>query len=123
MIYTAESRALAMLEVAVHLDLSEDLPTDRYIIEMEISDDAEMLEVRKEDLPDSWSDFPPNLFTQSIGDEFVRRNEALVLKVPSCIVPDEFNYLINPNHKSINEVQVVDTIKVGFDGRLGGRKV
>ena len=39
LVYTAESRALATLEVSVHLDLSEDLPTDRYYVEIEIPDD------------------------------------------------------------------------------------
>lgn len=38
LVYTAESRALATLEVSVHLDLSEDLPMDRYYVEIEIPD-------------------------------------------------------------------------------------
>ena len=45
LVYTAESRALATLEVSVHLDLAEDLPTDRWFVEIEIPDDIEVMEI------------------------------------------------------------------------------
>ena len=56
--------------------------------------------------------------TQAIGDDFVQQNAALVLKVPSCIVPDEFNYLINPHHVAMQGVRVCKTLAMGIDGRL-----
>jgi RES domain-containing protein len=93
LVYTAESRALATLEVSVHLDLTEDLPTDRYFVEIDIPDDITMLELETEDLPDRWDSKPPILETQFIGDDFVKEKNAAVLKVPSSIVPLEFNYL------------------------------
>ncbi len=122
LVYTAESRALALLEVTVHLDLSEDLPTDRYVVEIEIPDDAVFQEIRLEDLPADWNEQPPTTSTQAVGDDFVQKNAALILKVPSCIVPDEFNYLINPQHESIRGVRVSKCTKMGFDGRLGAKK-
>jgi len=118
LVYTAESRALALLEVAVHLDLSEDLPTDRYLVEIEVPDDAVLQEIRFEELPADWNEQPPTTSTQAIGDDFVLQNAALILKVPSCIVPDEFNYLINPNHVAMQGVRVCKTLAMGFDGRL-----
>ncbi|MEQ9443641.1 MAG: RES family NAD+ phosphorylase [Cyclobacteriaceae bacterium] len=118
LVYTAESRALATLEVSVHLDLSEDLPTDRYYVEIEIPDTIQILELRSEDLPDGWDAKPPILETQYIGDDFVRDNSAAVLKVPSCIVHQEFNYLINPNHPDSEGINVVSTIPFRFDSRL-----
>lgn len=54
LVYTAESRALATLEVSVHLDMSEDLPNDRNYVEIEIPDDITILEVNLEDLPQDW---------------------------------------------------------------------
>lgn len=118
MVYTAESRALALLEVAVHLDLSEDLPTDRYLVEIEVPDDVTIQEIRQENLPTNWNEYPPTSSTQAIGDDFVFQNTALLLRVPSCLVPDEFNFLINPHHVEMQGVQVCKTLAMVFDGRL-----
>lgn len=118
LIYTAESRALATLEVSVHLDLSEDLPTDRYYIEIEIPDDMTILEVKIEDLLEDWDSKPPTIITQTIGDDFVFENEYAILKVPSSIVPKEYNYLINPNHPEIDRIKLVSTTLMSFDSRF-----
>lgn len=115
---TAESRALAILEVSVHLDLSEDLPTDRYFVEINIPDDIEMLELKIEDLPLNWDAKPPIIETQFIGDDFVVAHDAAVLKVPSSIVPSEFNYLINPNHPDSTKISVTSKIPFEFDKRF-----
>lgn len=117
LVYTAESRALATLEVSVHLDLSEDLPTDRYYVEIDIPDNIEIFELNPEDLPENWNAKPPGLETQFIGDDFVTDNLAAVLKVPSAIVPPEFNYLINPNHPDAQHITVVSTVPMSFDER------
>lgn len=118
MVYTAESRALALLEVAVHLDLSEDLPLDRFLVEIEIADEAVVKEISLKDLPADWSELPPTGSTQAVGDDFVHQNAALLLKVPSCIVPDEFNYLLNPLHADMQRVKVVKTMSLSLDERL-----
>lgn len=118
LVYTSESRALATLEVAVHLDLSEDLPMDRYYVEIEIPDSVEMLELRQEDLPEGWDAKPPSLESQYIGDDFVSQNSAAVLKVPSSIVPLSFNYLINPQHPDARKVSVIGKIPLIFDQRM-----
>lgn len=118
LVYTAESRALAILEVSVHLDLSEDLPIDRYYVEIDIPDEVEILELRIEDLPENWDIKPPSLETQYIGDDFVYDNQAAVLKVPSSIVPLEYNYLINPNHPEARKIIVISEIQLIFDNRF-----
>lgn len=118
LVYTDESRALATLEVSVHLDLAEDLPTDRWYVEIEIPDDIEIMEISLEDLPKGWNSKPPILETQIIGDDFVDGNLTAVLKVPSAIVPPEFNYLINPNHKDSKKIKVLSAEKVIFDERI-----
>lgn len=122
LIYTAESRALATLEVSVHLDLSEDLPTDRYYVEIEIPDDITILEVKIEDLPKDWNAKPPTITTQVIGDDFVFQNQAAILKVPSCIVSQEFNYLINPHHPDAKKIKVINKIQMRFDPRFKSKK-
>ncbi|MCB8994156.1 MAG: RES family NAD+ phosphorylase [Bacteroidales bacterium] len=118
LVYTSESRALATLEVSVHLDLSEDLPRDRYFVEIEMPDDIKILEVKIEDLPEDWDSNPPTLTTQTIGDDFVFDNESAILKVPSSIVPQEFNYLINPNHPDAKRIIVISKTQMTFDPRF-----
>lgn len=122
LIYTAESRALATLEVSVHLDLSEDLPADRFYVEIEIPDDITILEVDVNDLPDDWNAKPPTITTQTIGDDFVNSNEAAILKVPSSIVPQEFNFLINPQHADAGKIKVISTERMTFDPRFKANK-
>jgi RES domain-containing protein len=122
MVYTAESRALATLEVSVHLDLSEDLPTDRYYVEIDIPDDITLQEVKIEDLPEGWDSKPPTLITQTIGDDFVHQKGAAVLKVPSSIVPQEYNYLINPNHPDAGKIKVIGKIAMNFDSRFKAKR-
>ena len=118
LVYTAESRALAVLEVSVHLDLSEDLPEDRYYVEVNIPNEIEIMELRRKDLPENWDSKPPILATQYIGDDFVRGMQAAVLKVPSSIVPFEYNYLINPHHPEANKISVIEKVSLTFDNRL-----
>jgi RES domain-containing protein len=122
LVYTAESRALATLEVAVHVDLSQDLPKDRLYVEIEIPDDILILEVKSDDLPSGWDSKPPTSITQIIGDDFVEQGEAAVLKVPSSIVPQESNYLINPNHPDAKRIIVRSTSPIVFDARFSTRK-
>lgn len=118
MVYASESRALAMLEVAAHLDINEDLPLDRHYVEIEIPDTLLMLEVLRSELPENWDAKPPHDITRRIGDDFVFYNEAAVLKVPSCIVPNEFNYLINPLHLDAVYISLKLNYPMHFDHRI-----
>ena len=118
LVYTAESRALATLEVSAHLDLNEDLPLDRFYVEIEVPDEMAILEVNIDDLPDDWNSKPPIIITQTIGDDFVNYNEAAILKVPSSIVPQEYNYLINPQHPEAKKIKVLSTTLMNFDARV-----
>lgn len=122
LVYTAESRALATLEVSVHIDLSEDLPTDRFYVEINIPEDIEILELKIDELPENWDLKPPILETQYIGDDFVNQNIAAVLKVPSSIIPPEYNYLINPYHPDSKKIKVISTQRLVFDGRFKQKK-
>jgi RES domain-containing protein len=118
MVYTAESRSLATLEVAVHLDISEDLPSDRIYVEIEIPDHLGVQELQPAYLPADWDAIPPGNATKRIGDEFLTRMETAVLKVPSSIVPGEFNYLLNPLHPDFPGIVVARSYPMHFDRRL-----
>ncbi len=118
LVYTSESRALATLEVVMHFDLSEDLPTDRLYVEIEIPNDVQIAEISNEDLPEGWDSKPPIQDTSNVGDAFVKQRETAVLKVPSSIVFPEFNYLINPNHPDASKIKVIKSYPFAFDPRL-----
>jgi RES domain-containing protein len=103
--YAASSRALAILEVLVHIN-REQAPTDYVFIEAEIPDDAiEILDVTT--LPKGWQGEPPLASLRATGDGWVRSNGALALRVPSVVVPEEANFLINPGHPRSGELQIV----------------
>ena len=118
MVYSAESRALATLEVAVHLDITEDMPSDRYLVEIEIPDNLKIIEIPISKLPKGWDSKPPLLNTQQIGDDFIYKMKAAVLKVPSSIIHQEYNYLINPLHPDSKKIKVVSKKRFQFDKRI-----
>lgn len=119
LVYTSETRALATLEVFVHMDISEDLPDDRFYVEIEIPDEIPLAELKIEDLPEGWDAKPPIPETRYIGDDFVKGKIAAILKVPSCIVKQEFNYLINPAHPDSGKISVISVTAFRLDTRLG----
>lgn len=116
-VYTSESRALATLEISAHLDINEDLPTDRRYIEIDIPEDIEILQLEITDLPKNWDTKPPGVESQLIGDSFVELDDFCVLRVPSAVVPPEYNYLINPKHKDARKIKVVSHEQMKFDNR------
>ncbi len=115
MIYTAESRALAMAEVVVHLSMDM-LPDDFVMMEIDIPENVRVEEVV--DFECGTYLWPPNHETQKLGDGFVRAEECAVLKVPSMVVNGDFNFLINPAHSDFEEISVVDVVDFPFDARL-----
>lgn len=117
MIYTAESRALAMAEVAVHLTLAN-IPSDYMMIELEIPDTIKINTLKSDKLPLDWNDHPPGIHTQKIGDEFIDSGKACVLKVPSAVVKDDFNFLINPHHKDLKKIKIISITDFPFDKRI-----
>jgi RES domain-containing protein len=119
MLYTSSSRALCMAEIAVHSPLGT-LPVDYYMVEIKISSECKILEVSMDNLPVNWWSYSNRQFTQIIGNNFIRENEYLVLKVPSAVVQGDFNYLINPGNRDRDKITIIKTEVFRFDERLFG---
>jgi RES domain-containing protein len=119
-VYTSASRALCTTEIAVHTPLGN-LPSDYKLISIEIPDDVIILEISPGELPNDWKSVPHSHSTQLIGDQFILANNFAVLKVPSVVVQDEFNYLLNPELIKSNNIQVTDIQPFDFDTRLFAR--
>lgn len=115
-IYTAESRALAMAEVIVHLSLSS-LPRNYVMMEIDIPASVK-IEILLAGLDTNWNMVPGVVSTQKFGDAFVNSNTSSVLKVPSAVVQGDYNYLINPKHKDFIKIKVVEEVSFPFDKRI-----
>lgn len=116
-IYTAESRALAMAEVAVHLTLAT-LPSDYVMIEIDVPDKIAIKTLNTDSLNEDWNNHPPTTLTQKIGDDFINSMGSCLLEVPSAVVPGDSNYLINPYHPDFIKIKIDNISNFPFDKRI-----
>ncbi|HEY2581796.1 MAG TPA: RES family NAD+ phosphorylase [Mucilaginibacter sp.] len=116
-IYTASSRSLACLENVVHRD-SIGLSQLFDVMTMECPDHIKIKTIRLEDLPTNWTDFDQMSKSQAIGSKWIKDNETAILKVPSSIIEDEVNYLLNPDHEDFKLIRMVNTQPFVFDRRI-----
>lgn len=116
-IYTADSRALANSEVAVHIPLGI-LPRDYYMVEIEIPSSVQIPELPVESLTVGWDTVPNTMASQIVGDRFVFENRYAVLRVPSVVVKGDFNFILNPKHKDFCKIKIVSTTPFPFDPRF-----
>lgn len=116
-IYAAASRSLACLENLVHRG-GEGLDIKFMTMVIEIPQAVKMLSVYPASLTDDWRSYSSQKQTRAIGDAWVKAGETAVLKVPSAIVPDEYNFLINPNHGDFKKIELADVQPFDFDRRL-----
>lgn len=115
-VYTAGSTSLAILELLVHLQAQELMR--RYAI-FEVSfDEALMTSVNPATLPKSWRRFPSPASVQQLGDDWVAEATSAVLRLPSVIVPSEWNYLLNPAHPDFAKIAIGPKQQIKFDPRL-----
>ncbi len=113
-VYMAGSLSLAVLEMLVHL---QDVETVFGYSFMEARFDERLVEdIGK--LPKNWQASPPPPAIQRIGDDWIKQNSSVVLRVPSVIIPLESNYLINPLHKDFSEISLGNLQNFTFDERL-----
>jgi RES domain-containing protein len=110
MVYLTSSRSLAVLEVLVHTSVTQ-MPFDACIIEVEVPEDVQFM-------PDDWQSPTPPIILQQFGDLFLKREQSLLMKVPSAIVKEEHNYLLNPRHPKASSVKIIKNEPFSFDSRL-----
>ncbi len=116
-VYTSDSRALCVTEIAVHTPLGI-VPDDYEPVTIEIPDAIEIIEIPVDKLPADWKSIPHTGKTQELGDALIRENKYAVIRVPSAVVQGDFNYLINPAHKEFKKIRILKTEKFSFDYRL-----
>lgn len=116
-IYTSESRALAALELFVHLSRTV-IPPSFSLASIEIPDTASMKKITPEELPRNWRTYPAPIKLASLGASWIQSKETLLLRVPSVIMPPEGNILINPAHPQMTGVRIIKVETYSPDSRL-----
>jgi RES domain-containing protein len=96
-IYAAENLSLALLEILVHAPDPEQRKRPRVRFRLTLAPEA-IEEILLDRLPRNFGPTTPFALTQDIGDPWLEAQKFVALKVPSAIVPVEFNYVLNPLH-------------------------
>lgn len=113
-VYLAESPASCLLDVCVHTS-ANDVPPEFTLLKIEGPEIA-IPSVGTHELSDDWR--MRIEVTRDLGSTWLERNDSVLLRVPSAIVPETMNYLFNPSHANAAEFQIVEAITYPFDARL-----
>ncbi|MGE0222117.1 MAG: RES family NAD+ phosphorylase [Acetobacteraceae bacterium] len=118
-VYASETRALACLETVVHLNAGG-LPLNRYLVAVTIPDDvwAGAETQTAASLPVGWDAEPAGQVSIRFGTDWLRSARSALLLVPSVIVPEESNVLINPRHAGAPRITAARVRKWVYDPRL-----
>ena len=116
-VYCAQSPAAALLEILVHFEIDiQDLPVRYRLLKIEAPDDVQIERVSVDDLPVNWPQ--KTEVTRELGEGWLVKGSAALLSVPSAIVPETLNILLNPAHQDAKRIVVVQTGEHAIDPRL-----
>jgi RES domain-containing protein len=115
-VYASEHQSLATLEVRVHIDRTA---MRRPYKCFKFGFDDRLMEVfPRSRLPKEWRQEPPPPSIQQIGDAWIKSGATVILAVPSVVIPNEMNFLINPNHPDFLKIHIEKPTGFTFDLRL-----
>ncbi len=122
-IYTSESRSLSTLEMLVHRSkINPNITYDLMVISIVDEDDL-FEEISIKSLPENWRTLAAYDDLQSIGSEWYEEKRSLVLKIPSVIIPQESNLMINTEHPDFTKkVKLLKNEPFVFDPRITAEK-
>ena len=116
-VYCSEGPAAALLEILVHFEIDvRELPTRYRLLKLQAPDDLVVEVVAAADLPADWLDRTD--LTRAAGDRWLQASRSPLLRVPSAVVPETFNVLLNPGHKQAGRVAVAKMSEHVIDPRL-----
>ena len=116
-VYTSATLSLAALEFFVNLDRDTE-PNQLAIISADIPDDLRMGHIEVSDLPKNWRSYPVPEELQDLGTAWVASASTAMLAVPSAVIPDERNYLLNPAHPDFKRFHLNKPEAFHFDPRM-----
>lgn len=113
-VYLAESAAGPVLEVCVHTS-ANDVPPDFTLLKIE-APEIQVPVIQRDELPAGWQSQLD--FTRDLGTAWLQKKDTALLSVPSAIVPETVNFLLNPAHPDAKKFQIVEALLYPFDVRL-----
>lgn len=117
-LYTSANRSLALLETLAHIPAKLFRNKKYILVTIFLPDKASLKFIEEKDLPNNWDALDIQHVTQKIGDNFLEEQKCLLFRVPSVLMPEEFNYIINPLHPSMKQVKVIHQREIRFNDRL-----
>lgn len=116
-VYCSRNLAMAVQEQYIHLP--KPVPRTLQLVKFRIEfGKLAMATIFAADLPDNWAVFPPAEFTQQMGDAWAASGRTSILAVPSALIPEEVNYLLNPQHRDFPRIVVSPAQPFALDGRI-----
>lgn len=117
-LYASSSRSLALLETLAHTP-AKMLDTRVYhLITLSVPDEALIQKVFLHNLIPGWDAPDTRPHTKKMGDTFLSQNKKLLLQVPSVLMPEEINYVLNPLHEDMKRVKLIKKRRIYFDKRI-----
>lgn len=114
-LYTSQFISLAILEMLVNTNFKDyAIPLDLMYIHFPEKPSLAVIDLKN--LKNNWT--TDLEYTRYIGDEFVKQKESLVLKVPSAVIQEEYNYIANPLHPDFKKIKIHKTKSFWPDDRL-----
>ncbi len=116
-VYCTLNPATALLEILVHLEIdSEDRPERFQVLRIEGPDTLSQETVKADTFTANWTD--DMTVTQAVGDLWLSEGRSFLLQVPSVLVPETWNMLVNPRHAEANLLKITRTYEHPFDARF-----
>jgi RES domain-containing protein len=116
-VYCAENPAVALLEILVHFEIEiHDLPARYRLLKISVPDDVRPQRVSVDELDRDWIE--NTQATRAIGDVWLADSATALLTVPSAIVPETFNVLVNPVHPDAARITIAHATDHVIDPRL-----
>lgn len=116
-VYAAETLALSALEKFVHLEAAA-AALDFVYFKITVPEQVKIKVLPGSALPANWRNFPAPSSTMDIGTAWVRKNESVLLRVPSTVIPVECDFLVNPAHPDFRHLKIGKPLPFYFDPRL-----
>ena len=113
-VYLAETPASALLEVCVHTS-ANDIPPEFTLLKIE-GPEVDFPSVKEDDLPKDWRTRLE--VSRDLGTAWLEKNESILLRVPSALVPETVNFLFNPSHVLAKDFRITNVFSYPFDSRL-----
>ena len=115
-VYLAESPAGALIEHLVHLELNQKSWPSSYDLMQIATPDGIRVESLNPLTGDDWKRLP--IVSRSLSDEWLRSKRTALARVPSGILPNTWNFLLNPEHPAAAEIRIVEIVRAEYDPRL-----